>query len=150
MWYRNWFLDTWLDQRRRWTTSFQRICACTKPGKLFQIWTLDTGGTINGLSRSKLGVRYFGSTFGFKGENFDTLSKYQIQATKNRLDQLPKTEVDYFFPAFSKWIKIRGVFNYKTKSLRRRYTTCIDMQEFSIIKHPISLRNLIGCSIVQL
>ena len=48
-----------------------------------------------------------------------------------------------------RWV-IRGVFNYKTKSLRRRYSTCIDMQEFSIMKHPSSLRNLIGCSNFQL
>ena len=33
-------------------------------------------------------------------------------------------------------VELRGVFNYKTKSLWRRYITCIDMQEFSIIKHP--------------
>ena len=45
---------------------------------------------------------------------------------------------------------IRGVFNYKTKSLRRRWIACIDMHNFSIIKHLISLRNLIGCSIFQL
>ena len=37
---------------------------------------------------------------------------------------------------------IRGIFNYKTKSLRRRHITCIDMHEFSIIKHPISIRFL--------
>ena len=46
--------------------------------------------------------------------------------------------------------KIRGVFNYKTKSLRRRCTTWIDMHKFSIIKHEISLRHLTRCSIFQL
>ena len=51
---------------------------------------------------------------------------------------------------FSISFKVRCVFNYKTKSLRRRYITCIDMHKSSIITHEISLRNLIGCSIFQL
>lgn len=58
MWNWNWFLDTWLNQRSRWTTSFEGICARTKPGKLFQIWTLNTGGTIDRLSGSKFGIRW--------------------------------------------------------------------------------------------
>ena len=43
---------------------------------------------------------------------------------------------------------IRCVFNYKTKSLRRRFLSIC--HKFSVIKHPISLRNVIGCLIFQL
>lgn len=75
MWNWNWFLDTWLNQRSRWTTSFQGICARTKPGKLFQIWTLNTGGTIDRLLGSKFRIRAFWSTIGFEEGNSDPLSK---------------------------------------------------------------------------
>ena len=80
MWYWNWFLDTWLDQRSRWTTSFERICACTKPSQLLQIWTLDTGCTIDGLSRSKLRIRIIWLTLWFEFKNFNPLLQYNYKS----------------------------------------------------------------------
>ena len=49
----------------------------------------------------------------------------------------------------TKWFLIRGGIYYKTEVKWRRYITCIDMHEKSIIKHSILYFEILDCFILD-